>query len=195
MTEGGLRAVFLAERASFLRLLVARLGSVDEAEDALQDLWLKLDGVAGGPIADPVSYLYRMANNAAVDRHRRAANRNDRDTGWMETRPTAEEHPDAERVMIARERLARVEATLAKLPERVSTAFRLYRFEELPQKAIAERMGISVSGVEKLLQRAYLRVHAHRENNGGENTGRENSGGDRGRAGRLTHEEDRRDGR
>ncbi|MEG3151522.1 sigma-70 family RNA polymerase sigma factor [Sphingomonas sp. ZT3P38] len=185
MSEGGLRAVFLADRAMFLRLLVARLGNVDEAEDALQDLWLKLEGVTGGPIADPTAYLYRMANNIAVDRRRRAVRRSDRDTGWMETRPTAEEHPDAERAMIARERLARVEATLAKLPERVATAFRLYRFEELSQKAIAERMGISVSGVEKLLHRAYLRVHAHRAS----------FGEDGDRAWRLVREEDHRDGR
>lgn len=185
MTEGGLRAVFLAERAMFLRLLVTRLGSIEEAEDALQDLWLKLGTVSGGPIAEPVSYLFRMANNIAVDRRRQAARRIDRDTGWLETRPAAQEQPDAERALIARERLARVEATLAALPERVATAFRLYRFEGLPQKAIADRMGITVSGVEKLLHRAYRRIHLQRPS----------SGADAGRPERLTPEEDRRDGR
>ena len=75
MTLGGLRAVFLAERAMLLRLLVARLGSVEEAEDALQDLWLKLETVTGGPIAEPLGYICRMANNIAVDRRRRAARR------------------------------------------------------------------------------------------------------------------------
>ncbi|USU11559.1 RNA polymerase sigma factor [Sphingomonadaceae bacterium OTU29THOMA1] len=182
---GGLRAVFLAERPLFLRLLVARLGNVDEAEEVLQDLWLRLDTAVGGPIADPAAYLYRMANNMAIDRRRRAARRLDRDTAWSDSRPGPSEHPDAERLMIARDRLAQVEAVLARLPERVATAFRLYRFEELSQKAIAERMDISVSGVEKLLQRAYVRIHARRGS----------SGEDDGRAGRLTHEEDRCDGR
>ena len=185
MTLGGLRAVFLAERAMLLRLLVARLGSVEEAEDALQDLWLKLETVTGGPIAEPVGYICRMANNIAVDRRRRAVRRVDRDTGWMETQSGADEQPDAERALIARERLARVEATLARLPDRVATAFRLYRFEDLPQKAIAERMGITVSGVEKLLHRAYLRIHVQRPD----------SGADVARARRLPHEEDQRDGR
>lgn len=182
---GGLRAVFLAERAMLLRLLVARLGSVDEAEDALHDLWLKLETVTGGPIAEPVGYLCRMANNIAVDRRRRAVRRADRDTGWMETQPGANEQPGADRTLIARERLARVETTLAGLPERVATAFRLYRFEDLPQKAIAERMGITVSGVEKLLHRAYLRIHLQRQK----------SGVDDAPAERLTVEEDQRDGR
>ena len=185
MTEGGLRAIFLAERAMVRRLLVARLGSVEEAEDALQDLWLKLDSVAAGPIAEPVGYICRMANNIAVDRRRRAARRADRDTGWTETQPRADEHPDAERALIARDRLARIDATLARLPERVAMAFRLYRFEDLPQKAIAERMGITVSGVEKLLHRAYLRIHLHRPSSGEDSVAAE----------RLIPEEDRRDGR
>jgi RNA polymerase sigma-70 factor (ECF subfamily) len=179
-----LRAVFLAERGLFLRLLVARMGSVDEAEEVLQDLWLRLDTVAGGPIADPTAYLYRMANNMAIDRRRRAARRLDRDSAWSDSRPGATEQPDAERAMIARDRLAHVEAILARLPDRVATAFRLYRFEELSQKAIAERMEISVSGVEKLLQRAYAKILARSAV----------TGEDRGLAGRLTDEEDRCDG-
>lgn len=185
MTIGGLRAVFLSERAMLLRLLVARLGSVEEAEDALQDLWLRLDTVTGGPIAEPVGYICRMANNIAVDRRRRAARRSGRDTDWLETQAKADEHPDAERALLARERLARVEATLAGLPDRVATAFRLYRFEDLGQKAIAAQMGITVSGVEKLLHRAYLRIHMQRSNSGAEEP----------KAGRLTHEGDQRDGR
>lgn len=43
MTEAGLKAVFLAERPMLLRLLAARLGNPADAEDALQDIWLKLD--------------------------------------------------------------------------------------------------------------------------------------------------------
>ncbi|MEO9131589.1 MAG: RNA polymerase sigma factor, partial [Sphingomonas sp.] len=43
MTESGLKAVFLEERPMLMRLLIARLGSREEAEDALQDMWVKLD--------------------------------------------------------------------------------------------------------------------------------------------------------
>ncbi|MDB5685506.1 MAG: hypothetical protein JWR77_95, partial [Rhizorhabdus sp.] len=32
-----------------LRLLAARLGGMDDAEDALQDLWLRLETGATGP--------------------------------------------------------------------------------------------------------------------------------------------------
>lgn len=156
--SSGLRAVFLADRPMLLRLLTARLGA-EEAEDALQDLWLKVEGGASGPIAEPSAYLYRMANNVALDRRRAAQRRIARDAGWAEMQPAAHEQPGAERELLARSRLVEVEAALAALPERAAEAFRLYRFEELGQKAVAEEMGISVSGVEKLLQRAYRTIH------------------------------------
>lgn len=156
--SSGLRAVFLADRPQLLRFLSARLGA-DEAEDALQDLWLKVEGGASGPVAEPSAYLYRMANNVALDRRRAAQRRVVRDSGWVDMQPGAQEQPDAERALLARERLRQVEAALAALPDRVAEAFRLYRFEELPQKRVAERMGISVSAVEKLLHRAYRRIH------------------------------------
>lgn len=159
MTESGLRAVFLAERPTLLKLLRARLGGEDEAEDALQDLWIKLDGQAPGPISHPTAYLFRMANNLALDRRRSTVRRGGRDHGWYEVQSAPEEMPDAERALIARERLAQVEQAVAGLSPRVAMAFRLFRFEEQPRKLVAEQMGISVSAVEKLLQRAYREIY------------------------------------
>ena len=39
-------------------------------------------------------------------------------------------------------------------------AYRLFRIDQVPQREIATRLDISVSAVEKLLQRAYRRLHA-----------------------------------
>lgn len=164
MSDAGLRAIFVSERPMLLRLLSVRLGSKEEAEDALHDLWLKLEATAGGPIAEPASYIFRMANNLALDRRRAAARRTGRETSWAQTQPGPLEQPDVERELLARERLARIDSSLSMLPERVATAFRLYRFEELPRKSIAEHMGISVSAVEKLLQRAYRTIYRSAEN-------------------------------
>ena len=52
-----------------------------------------------------------------------------------------------------------VEGAIADMPERMATALRMFRLEEQPQRAIAEHLGISISGVEKLLQRAYRKIH------------------------------------
>jgi len=159
MTESGLKAVFLEERPMLMRLLVARLGSREEAEDALQDMWIKLDQLVAKPVAQPAAYLYRMAANLAADRRISTARGGARDTAWLDTQPEADELPDIERTLIARERLAQIEAALAAMPERMASAFRMFRIDEVPQKRISEQLGISVSGVEKLLQRAYRQIY------------------------------------
>lgn len=159
MTESGLKAVFLKERPMLMRLLVARLGGREEAEDALQDMWLKLDQLTAKPIAQPAAYLYRMASNLASDRRLSAARSNARDTAWRDAQPAAEELPGIERALIARERLTRIDATLAAMPERMRLAFRMFRIDEISQKEISERLGITVSGVEKLLKRAYRQIY------------------------------------
>lgn len=165
MSDAGLRAIFVSERAMLLRLLLARLGSKEEAEDALHDLWLKLESIPAGPIAEPTSYMFRMANNLALDRRRATGRRTGRETSWAQLQPGPLEQPDVERDLLARERLERINASLSRLPDRVGTAFRLYRFEEQPRKLIAKQMGISVSAVEKLLQRAYRTIYRNAENN------------------------------
>jgi RNA polymerase sigma-70 factor (ECF subfamily) len=51
---------------------------------------------------------------------------------------------------------------LRALPERTAFIFRQYRVEGASQKAIADELGISLSAVEKHLQRAYKAVLAVR---------------------------------
>ena len=154
--------MFVAEQAMLLRLLVARLGNRADAEDALQDMWLKLDQLDAQPVAQPAAYLYRMASNLASDRRIAATRAGARDTAWLEVQPAAEEAPTIERTLLGQERLRQVEAALAAMPERMSTALRLYRVEDLPQKQIAERLGMTVSGVEKLLRRAVKEIHTYK---------------------------------
>lgn len=159
MRQPELASAFLKERPMILRMLAARLGNAEDAEDAAQELWLKLDDVSADTIANPAAYLFRMAANLASDRRSSAMAGTARDLAWLELQPGAAELPDAERVLLARERLKNVDAVLKSMPERMSTAFRMFRIEGHSQKAIAETIGISVSGVEKLLQRAYRQVY------------------------------------
>nr|WP_040598449.1 RNA polymerase sigma factor [Sphingomonas elodea] len=154
-----------------LRLLVARLGSRDDAEDALQDMWLRIDQLAEQPIAQPAAFLYRVAANLATDRRIATGRRGARDAGWVEIQPRAEDLPDAERTMAARSEWQAVETAIAEMPERMATALRMFRLEERPQRAIAEHLGISVSGVEKLLQRAYRKIQDRLDSEGGDSTG------------------------
>lgn len=143
-----------------LRLLTARLGSRDDAEDALQDMWLRIDQLADQPVGQPAAFLFRVASNIATDRRIAAARRGARDRAWLDDQPTADDLPDAERRVIVRDELRAIQAAIDAMPERMATALRLFRIEGQGQRSIADQLGISVSGVEKLLRRAYRIIHA-----------------------------------
>lgn len=160
---GGLEAVFMANRAALLRFLRAR-GAGDDAEDLLQELWMKASVMAVGPVAEPLAYLYRAANNLVLDRRRSQLRGARRDRDWSDveggTVSGVSDTPSGERVLIARERLREVEAALAALGERTESIFRRYRLEGHSQRDIAADIGISLSAVEKHLQKAYRAVLA-----------------------------------
>lgn len=155
MRDTGLEGQFLEARPLLRRLLAARLGSADDAEDALQDLWLRVAAMDSSHVEQPIPFFCRMATNLATDRRIAAARRGARDGAWEEVQPQSQEYADPERVVAARRDLASAHARIAQMPERMRHAFTLFRFEEQPQRQIAERMGITVSAVEKLLRRAY----------------------------------------
>jgi RNA polymerase sigma-70 factor (ECF subfamily) len=120
----------------------------------LQDVWLRVVAGAPGPIASPLAYLHRIANNLVLDMRRSERRSGQRDLAWQEGRDEVEA-PLGERALIAREQLRRVETDMAKLGERVATVFRRYRLDNVSQREIAAELGISLSAVEKDLQRAY----------------------------------------
>lgn len=166
MGSEGLEGRFMEARPLLRRLLVARLGSVEDAEDALQDLWLRVADLDAGQIDQPIPFLCRMATNLATDRRIAAARRGARDGAWEEVQPQSGEYADPERVTLGRSELARAHRLIAEMPDRMRQAFTLFRFEEQPQRVIAERMGITVSAVEKLLRRAYQFLQENREAEG-----------------------------
>jgi RNA polymerase sigma-70 factor (ECF subfamily) len=155
----GLQGAVLHYRAELLRFLVARRAAADEAEDILQDLYLKVRGLQGGPVAEPRAYLYRMTANLLLDRRRTAARRTVRERHWTDAQLGPEQdlddRPTAEQELAAREELAIVSRAIGALPERTVEILRRYRVDGDGQREIAAALGISLSAVEKHLQRAY----------------------------------------
>jgi len=155
----GILAVCQSSRPALLRFLIARGASAPEAEDLVQEVMLKLAEQPTGPVSDPKAYLYKMANNLFIDRRRSAVQRVRREEQWSgvatEINPEADPQCSIETVLIDRERLKFVTDALALLPARTVDILRRYRIDGEPQKHIADAHGISVSAVEKHLQRAY----------------------------------------
>lgn len=158
---GGLEAVYLERRVALVRFLRAR-GAGEQAEDLVQELWLKLSGAPATPVADPVGYLYRAANNLMISRHRSTDRAERRDDEWASAGPS--EDRSGEEAIAARQEIERAEQQLRALGDRVLEVFVLFRVEGVPQREIAQRLGVSLSAVEKDLQRAYRAIAGLKEN-------------------------------
>lgn len=163
--ENGLAGVFAQYRSELLRFLAARCGSREQAEDYIQDLWIKLGQIPTGPVANPRAYLFRMANNLVLDAARAQKRAMQRDRAWLaemhvalavEDRVDPADSPEA---AVARQQEAEVlRRAIDALPEGARRALILYRFEGLGQTEIARVLGISRSGVEKHLALAMRRL-------------------------------------
>jgi RNA polymerase sigma factor (sigma-70 family) len=159
ITSRSLKASLLENRAALLRFLNARGTTREEAEDLLQDLFVKLESQNLGTVNESRAYLYRMANNLLVDRRRAAMRRSGREAAWFAagaaTIRDADDAPTVEKSLIDRQRLTIVSEALAELPERTVWIFKRFRIDGVPQRQIASDLGISISAVEKHLQRVY----------------------------------------
>ncbi|MCI4589463.1 RNA polymerase sigma factor [Sphingobium sp. BYY-5] len=187
MATGGLLGVFIASRPALLRYLMLRGAVAEEAEDILQEIYLKLSVDRIGPVAEPRAYLYRMTNNHFLGHRRAAGRRIRREEDWVDVHSGEErevdERPSAEAQLIAREQLAILQRVLDGLPERTRTIFRRFRIENEPQRQIAADIGISVSAVEKHLTRAYEAIAAAKLRLDGDRGDPRHLRGERGRHG------------
>lgn len=151
----GIEGVLLANRARIVRFLEVR-GAGDAAEDLFQDLWMRLTERLTGPIADPLPYVMRAANNLMLDRYRSARQSSLRDKAWSDT--TDGMSPSAERLLISREQLAIIEKAIAEAGERPARVFRRFRMDGIQQREIANEMGVSLSTVEADLRKVYAAI-------------------------------------
>lgn len=159
--EGGLQSVLLEHRSVLLRFLTGRLGDAGAAEDVLQNVWIKLQArPASGPIANPLAFLFSICENAARDLRRSEQRRHARENDWAEAQGdgSSANALTPEREAIDRGRLAATVQCLAELPERTRQIFIEFRLEGKSQKDLMETHAISLSAIQKHLQRAYRAI-------------------------------------
>ncbi|TBR29756.1 MAG: RNA polymerase subunit sigma-24, partial [Reyranella sp.] len=73
-------ALFVEHRGSLVNYATKLVGSRAQAEDLVQEAWLRLDAAAReSAVHEPLGYLYRIVRNLAVDQSRAAG----RARGWQ----------------------------------------------------------------------------------------------------------------
>lgn len=164
--EDGLVGLFERHRAELRRFLEALCQDTHDAEDLLQELWIKAATNPVGPVGNGRAYLFRMANNLAIDQFRSRRQAKARQASWLESlgrgHGLPEDQPDpsanAEAVMSGRQESEALAQAILALPPGARRALTLHRLEGLSHAEVARTMGISRSGVEKHLALAMRRL-------------------------------------
>lgn len=153
----GLLGVLEERRAELRRFLVARIGSEADADDLLNELWIKINTGTSGPVMNPASYLFRMASNLVLDRLREARRRARREEDWTAEQrgfaassvEVADHAANAEQQMMESDEARRLTEAIAQLPAGAQRVLRRHKLDGLSHGEVAAELGISKSAVEK----------------------------------------------
>jgi len=155
--------VLMIQYGPALRRYFSKRAAAHDVDDLVQTVFLKMQARGSKDAVDNIErYLFRTAASVLVDDLRQDSlglRRHDVLSEAVE--PIDEVSP--ERILIGQESLERIMAAVQALPPRVAEAFIFHRFEEMTYDAIARRMGVTRSAVEKLIMRALDRLMASLE--------------------------------
>lgn len=150
---------FAGERARLRALAYRLLGSVAEAEDTLQDAWLRWSAVAPGSVGSAPAFLTTLVTRLALDRLRSARVARERYYGLWLPEPevaawadTADEGPEFESVPLAMLLL------LERLAPDQRVVFVLREAMDLDYAEIATTLGKSVEACRQIMRRARARL-------------------------------------
>ncbi|MFJ7793217.1 RNA polymerase sigma factor [Pseudomonas sp. NPDC096950] len=141
-----------------LHYLRKRTDNPSDAADMTQDVFTQwLDYGDRAKVEQPRAFLFQMARNLLRDHWRRQKVRHIvQPHHEADPEPVTDDQHDPLAGAQRLQRLEHLKSVLAELSPRRREALMLHRFEGLSQAQIAERMGISLSMVEKHIAFALL---------------------------------------
>jgi RNA polymerase sigma-70 factor (ECF subfamily) len=156
--------VFEAHRGLMFAIAYRMLGTIADAEDAVQDAWLRWSAAPRADVADPRAYLARVVTNTALNRLRSARSRREAYVGpWLPEPLLTEAGPDAaERAELAESVSVAMLVVLESLTPEERAVFVLREVFGFEHAEIGAALGRSVPAVRQLAHRAREHVQARR---------------------------------
>jgi RNA polymerase sigma-70 factor (ECF subfamily) len=156
---------FVAHRGLLFTVAYEMLGSAADAEDVVQDTWLRWDALgedARAGVRDPRAFLVRMATRKALDRLRSNARRREEYVGQWLPEPLLTAPDVAEDVELAESVSIAMLTVLETLTPTERAVFVLREVFDLPYSEVAEVVGKSASAVRQIGHRAREHVASRR---------------------------------
>ena len=142
---------YAQHRDEIVDFITVRITDADEAEDMVQDLFLRL--LRGHQLITPVTLpclVYTMARHSIADYYRRRRVRDE----YEHYMKNSDSIGEMESVISARQLMERMERTLARLPEACGRIYRLHIYDGLKVSDIAQRLELPYKQVENRLGQA-----------------------------------------
>ena len=150
---------FAQARPRLLRLAYSELGDVGEAEDVVQEAWLRLERADAEAIENLDGWLTTVVARLALDRLRSARARRETYVGPWLPEPLVSEDP-ADRVTLDESVSYALLTVLEQLSPAERTAFVLHDVFDVPFGEVAEVVGRTPEAVRQLASRARRHVDA-----------------------------------
>jgi RNA polymerase sigma-70 factor (ECF subfamily) len=153
---------FSAHREVLFAIAYRMLGSVSDAQDAVQDAWLRWASVDHSAVRQPRAYLIQIISRLCLDRLRSATSRREMYVGPWLPEPLATDPDIADGVARAESVSMALLVVLETLSPLERAVFVLREAFDLPYGEIAEALGSTEPAVRQLAHRAREHVAARR---------------------------------
>lgn len=153
---------FLAHRSLLFTVAYEMLGSAADAEDVLQEAWLRWAAVDQSQVRDPRAYLIRVVTRQALNSLRTLSRRRENYVGEWLPEPLLTSPDIADDVELAESVSIAMLTVLETLGPTERVVFVLREVFELPYEEIAEAVGKSATAVRQIASRARGHVTARR---------------------------------
>lgn len=153
----------LSLEGALTRFLWRRMRREDDVADLRQEIYARVYEAAakqGRPV-NVQAFILTAARNLMIDRARRQRVVSMDYVADLESIEIRDDLLATDRQMTARLELRRLQAALAELPPRCREVVQLRKIEQLPQREVARRMGITEDTVERQLSKG-VRILADR---------------------------------
>jgi RNA polymerase sigma-70 factor (ECF subfamily) len=153
---------FVTHRSLLFTVAYEMLGSAADAEDVVQETWLRWDGVDRAEVRDARAYLVRIVTRQALNRLRTLARRREDYVGEWLPEPLLTSPDVAEDVELAESVSIAMLTVLETLGPTERAVFVLHEVFDLPYADIAAAVEKSQAAVRQIAHRAREHVAARR---------------------------------
>ena len=145
---------FITHRSLLFTVAYEMLGSAADADDVLQESWLRWAGVDNAQVRDPRAYLVRIVTRQALNRLRTVSRRREDYVGEWLPEPLLTSPDVADDVELAESVSIAMLTVLETLGPTERAVFVLREVFDAPYEEIAEAIGKSPEAVRQIARRA-----------------------------------------